>query len=280
MKHIKAGAGHHKGGKHTRAGGADLKWEERWVKSNKTGSKTIKKWNKDNRSQAYKPTNVETASWTIDSHHHPPVFIPTWKSVHQHVICTCIVEMLIWHTWTVHIKCLHGLRKHTIPAFYLGDWPGAMSPCRLTYRPLQLNLEAELIIYLGERQYVRRLMSDNSALWWKGQDEQKKVFRLQPNHWLPWCSLWISSLWIRCRIISHGLIQSAILNACATGHYSGEDRLSVIVSLISNWRLVIFMQLLVAQTSLCVCVCVRLSCVILCLQTSVWPLFTVTNIHE
>lgn len=98
---------------------------------------------------------------------------------------------------------------------------------------------------------------------------RKKVFRLQHNHWLPWCPLWISSLWIRCRIISHGLIQSAILNACATGHYSGEDRLSVIVSLISNWRLVIFMQLLVAQTSLCVCVCVRISCVHLCLQTSV-----------
>ena len=174
VKHIKAGAGHHKGGKHTRAGGADLKWEERWVKPNKTGRKTIKKWNKDNRSHAYKPTNIETASWTVVSHHHPPIFIPTWKSVHRHVICTHVVEMLIWHTWAVHIKCLNGLRKHTMPTFYPGDWPRAMSPCRLTYWPLQLNLEAELIIYLGERQYARRLMSDNSALWWKRQDEQKK----------------------------------------------------------------------------------------------------------
>jgi len=55
--------------------------------------------------------------------------------------------------------------------------------------------------------------------------------------------------WIRCKVISHGLIQSAILNACASGHYSEEERLSFIVSLISYWRLVIFILLLVAETS-------------------------------
>lgn len=64
--------------------------------------------------------------------------------------------------------------------------------------------------------------------------------------------------WIRSRVISHGFIQSAILNAFATGHYSGEERLSFIVSLISNWRLVVFFQLLVAQTYVYLCMCVLL----------------------
>lgn len=77
--------------------------------------------------------------------------------------------------------------------------------------------------------------------------------------------------WIRCTVISHGLIQSAIPNACASGHYSGEGRLSFIVSLISNSRLVIFMPLLVAQTSVCVPT-IRVSKHI-CSHYSLWQLF-------
>lgn len=63
--------------------------------------------------------------------------------------------------------------------------------------------------------------------------------------------------WMGCNVISHGLIQSAIPKSLATGHCTGEDRLSFIVTSISNWRLVIFMNLLVAQTSLFVCVRMR-----------------------
>lgn len=80
--------------------------------------------------------------------------------------------------------------------------------------------------------------------------------------------------WMGCSVISHGLIQSAIPKSLATGHCTGEDRLSFIVTSISNWRLVIFMNLLVAQTSLFVRVRVReRACVhYVCNRATKWPI--------
>lgn len=78
--------------------------------------------------------------------------------------------------------------------------------------------------------------------------------------------------WMGCNIISHGLIQSAIPKSLATGHYSGEDRLSFIVTSISNWRLVIFMNLLVAQTSLFMRVCERVCVYYVCIRATKWPI--------
>lgn len=69
-----------------------------------------------------------------------------------------------------------------------------ISPCRWSYSPPHLNWEAELIVCLVERQYVRRLLPDNLAQHYgKGQAEQRSI-QLTTQPLAASVPLWISTL--------------------------------------------------------------------------------------
>lgn len=127
--------------------------------------------------------------------------------------------------------------------------------------------------------HLSLLQPDNILLYFRKKTNiQKKPNNIyiaeRPNQRLPRFPPLDIHPWMGCSVISHGLIQSAIPKSLATGHCTGEDRLSFIVTSISNWRLVIFMNLLVAQTSLFVRVRVReRACVhYVCNRATKWPI--------